>query len=325
MKKIISICLLVALGTAACFAQKKALSNSEFQRWATKYEPSFRAVKAQTAIESCKLLVTYRYDYVVDTLKGHKIYYDFNLLEIGAQTTKFYGRNAEIRDSLMDNTVNSSGNTLNGASDGVAYPKFLGENETAIYNDIYTYPKANERLVSTRFIQLDYQYKEPINELSWNVLPQTETVLGYLCKKAETEFRGRKWYAWFAMELPYNFGPWKLGGLPGLILKAEDVDGLFKWQAVGIEQPDNRTIYAYDQKALNNKGNDFIPKYKVKLCTRKEVEKLWKRQWLAPLSMKFLDGREAFVFAKDATGKWTKVAVDMTMPDSYYPRLELDM
>lgn len=55
-------------------------------------------------------------------------------------------------------------------------------------------------------------------------------ILGYDCARATTTFRGRSYTVWFTPEIPIPSGPWKLGGLPGLILKAEDETGAYKFE-----------------------------------------------------------------------------------------------
>lgn len=40
---------------------------------------------------------------------------------------------------------------------------------------------------------------------------------------------------WFSDEIPLQEGPWKLGGLPGLILEAKDCSGQYHFIATGIE------------------------------------------------------------------------------------------
>lgn len=53
---------------------------------------------------------------------------------------------------------------------------------------------------------------------------------------ATADFRGRHWTAWFATDIPVSDGPWKLGGLPGLILEAYDKGHQYTFTAVGLER-----------------------------------------------------------------------------------------
>ena len=59
---------------------------------------------------------------------------------------------------------------------------------------------------------------------------------------ATSDFRGRRWTAWFATDIPISDGPWKLGGLPGLILQAYDEGQQHVFTAVGLEQVKDEPI-----------------------------------------------------------------------------------
>lgn len=83
-----------------------------------------------------------------------------------------------------------------------------------------------------------YYYEEALTEWLWEISDSTKTVLGYECIGATTTFNGRKWTAWFAPEIPMNAGPWKLEGLPGLILEASCDGGQYRFEATGIQSTD---------------------------------------------------------------------------------------
>lgn len=56
-------------------------------------------------------------------------------------------------------------------------------------------------------------------------MPETTKIGAYKVQKAETDFSGRKWTAWFTQDIPVMDGPYKFSGLPGLIVKVEDAKG----------------------------------------------------------------------------------------------------
>ena len=80
-----------------------------------------------------------------------------------------------------------------------------------------------------------YRFTEDIPEQRWTLHQDTSTIAGYMCQKATTRFRGRNYIAWFTPEIPISNGPWKFGGLPGLILKVYDEDRLFTFECAKIE------------------------------------------------------------------------------------------
>ena len=76
----------------------------------------------------------------------------------------------------------------------------------------------------------------------------TVTIKGYLCKNARCEFHGQEWTARYTEEIPIFAGPWKLGGLPGLILDAESRDGIHRFSLESLSNV-KTTIY-YEHNAI---------------------------------------------------------------------------
>lgn len=59
---------------------------------------------------------------------------------------------------------------------------------------------------------------------TWNITSETKKIQNYTCYKAATSFRGNNFEAWFTPDIPINAGPWKLYGLPGLIVEEYDTE-----------------------------------------------------------------------------------------------------
>lgn len=91
-------------------------------------------------------------------------------------------------------------------------------------------------LTGTAQVFKRYYYEEPIEDMEWRLLPDTMTIIGYPCRRAECDFRGRTWRVWYAPDIAVDAGPWKLHGLPGLILQAEDSTETFRMECVGLEK-----------------------------------------------------------------------------------------
>lgn len=83
--------------------------------------------------------------------------------------------------------------------------------------------------------QLSY-YDEKVSDLDWEIHLDTALINEFLCQKATLKWGGRKWIAWFTMDIPISDGPYKFCGLPGLIVSISDQDNYFMFDLVAIEK-----------------------------------------------------------------------------------------
>ncbi|ANF50579.1 hypothetical protein A0O34_08605 [Chryseobacterium glaciei] len=77
--------------------------------------------------------------------------------------------------------------------------------------------------------QIYYQEDRPVK---WEITDVTEKQNGYPSQKAVANFGGRVWTAWFTKDIAISDGPYKLSGLPGLIVKLEDDKGDYKFDLI---------------------------------------------------------------------------------------------
>jgi len=107
-----------------------------------------------------------------------------------------------------------------------------------------TYKKHSEKklLVTDLLSETHFMYEEPLEAQEWTITDEYREILGYECQKAECDFRGRRYIAWFTPEIAVSEGPWKFYGLPGLILSITDDKGHYGYEMTGIEMADDKPI-----------------------------------------------------------------------------------
>jgi GLPGLI family protein len=112
--------------------------------------------------------------------------------------------------------------------------------------------------------------------INWKLTNEYTSILGVRCQKATCEFRGRSYEAFFTSEIPYNDGPYKFDGLPGLVLKVRSLDGALEIKAkmiTNVEEdvPNNpyagleHTISFEDYKKLYEKYFNNMTGYRADL------------------------------------------------------------
>ena len=91
----------------------------------------------------------------------------------------------------------------------------------------------------------EFEGSEPTPDIVWTLTNDTLTVSGYYCQTATCKFRGVAWTVCYTEEIPSSAGPWRLRGLPGLIVKAESEAHTFcltelRKEASSITAPEHR-------------------------------------------------------------------------------------
>jgi len=184
-------------------------------------------IRGETVIDSAKVRIMYSLNFMPDSLNPKQIFKDKKVLLIGDKTNYFYSYYTKLKDSMLTADWDKDTNT---------FPIKLPSDAQLEGGKIYTYPSTKERTVIELITHLSfYRYQEPVEKFQWKLKADTCTILSYKCMKATTRFRGRDWEVWFTLEIPIDAGPWKLCGLPGLILKASDSRGHYVYECIGIK------------------------------------------------------------------------------------------
>lgn len=184
----------------------------------------------QDTLGVARLRVQYETTFCTDTAKREKPLAETMILEVGTGVSKFYSYSKYICDSVYNADIANkvSQETIN---------QHLNQYGTARLTEIVSkgFPAG---CVTTQNAVAGFsrvRYEEKLQWPQWTLAQEADTVLGFPCRRAECDFRGRHWTAWFTDGIATSEGPWKLGGLPGLILKACDSEGQYRFLATGIE------------------------------------------------------------------------------------------
>lgn len=181
-----------------------------------------------TFLDSTLLRVHYKMLSVKDTAKPKELTENAMLLQIGKNITKFSDYHMLLSDSLWNVLVSKK------VSRNEAFNKTLPMSRGAMRTIILkNYPKGKITTID-RIPFNTYRYVEESFSPAWNLEEDVEIICGYKCKKANTRLFGREYTVWYAPEIPISDGPWKLGGLPGLILKAYDKQKHYIFECTGI-------------------------------------------------------------------------------------------
>lgn len=176
------------------------------------------------------------YAFNAQDIQDESSYLDLQCLEVGKTRNKYYSYYVWESDSLI--TAYKRDNH-SGTFPSRLAPRGRGGRGYWSEMQFHTwYIRDGKVRTYTREPNRKYNgyYDEPYADMQWKLCGDTMHISGYHCQKATTRYHGRDFVAWFSTEVPLRYGPWKFGGLPGLIVKAHDVDCLYTFELVKLEQ-----------------------------------------------------------------------------------------
>lgn len=131
--------------------------------------------------------------------------------------------------------------------------------------EVYQFQREKKIFVK-EYLLRSYLYDEIYDEINWKLLPETKSFDKIRCQKATAKYKGRTWNVWFAQDIPFETGPWKLHGLPGLIIEATDSTNQVQFLFSGFESIKTNN----HQQEYNSIG---LPKNSIKVSAT-EIYKL---------------------------------------------------
>lgn len=215
-------------------------------------------LEAGEPCDTMRYVVYYDLAFVKDTTDAaDKPINEMTRLEVGDRVQYFYSNKSFQADSANAIVMKNGGNYYNG--DGQIqwrlYKNYPAEGKTSLL----------EKFGMDRFVCTE-DYAAP----AWQpVADSSAVILGYQCSMAVATYKGRTWYAWYAEDIPLDAGPWKLGGLPGLILRAYDAQKHYDFTAAGIVNADPQALIYY-------KGGKYEP------VNRKTLNGIYRRYYADP-------------------------------------------
>jgi GLPGLI family protein len=246
--KNITVTVLILFGVQILYAQEK-------KQYSKIHVSSDRRVSNFTVADSGNIRIWYTMN-AYGTINRIDSCDDLQVLEIGENISKYYSSFIFKADSATEianrKRINSGSvyRTLGIKGRCPVWLEYFKDFKTGVFTEYSRMP---------RFVP-HYYYSEKIPVQDWELNDETLTVAGYVCQKATCRFRGREYTAWFTHDIPVSNGPWKFGGLPGLILKVYDTDKEFVFECEGMETKTKFPIKKFDYSKYGKSDREKVLK-----------------------------------------------------------------
>ncbi|NCD69029.1 GLPGLI family protein [Mucilaginibacter agri] len=188
--------------------------------------------------EPAQALVKYHFTHIRDTTQREKPYKENLELLLGRNASAYISIDARLQIERMNNEISQQ---FKNAPDPNHVDLTISGMRTVAENEYFLFTAERKMFVKQKLINF-YLTEEPLPAFKWTITNDTTTINTLHCQKATAHFKGRDYEAWFCADLPFHSGPWKLNGLPGLIVQATDSKKEVIFEFAGMEDVSQKNL-----------------------------------------------------------------------------------
>ncbi len=185
--------------------------------------------KAQKT-DTARMLVHYKFSWVRDTANRATPYSENMVLYVGQSAGAYRSYDGIVYKAQFKKAFAEAAAA---SPDGRPMINRRGVGSNIEY---YQFPNEKKLFTKDQIMMNNYFIDGQMPAIDWKTSGDTATFGGLHCQKATCHFKGRDYTAWFCPDLPVHIGPWKLNGLPGVIVDARDTKNEVVFKFDGVEK-----------------------------------------------------------------------------------------
>jgi GLPGLI family protein len=185
--------------------------------------------KAQKT-DTARMLVHYKFTWIRDTTHKATPYTENMVLYVGKSAGAYRSYDGVVYKAQFKKAFAEAAAA---SPDGRPMINRRGVGSNIEY---YQFPNEKKLFTENPIYMNNYFIDGEMPAIDWKTSGDTATFGGLHCQKATCHFKGRDYIAWFCPDLPVHIGPWKLNGLPGVIVDARDAKNEVIFQFDGVEK-----------------------------------------------------------------------------------------
>jgi GLPGLI family protein len=180
--------------------------------------------------DTARMLVHYKFTWIRDTTNKANPYTENMVLYVGQSAGAYRSYDGVVYKAQFKKAFAEAA-----AASPDGHP-MINRRGVGTEVEYYQFPNEKKLFTKDQLMMNNYLVDGLMPTINWKTSVDTATFGGLHCQKATCHFKGRDYTAWFCPDLPVQIGPWKLNGLPGVIVDAHDAKNEVVFKFDGVEK-----------------------------------------------------------------------------------------